>query len=41
VVSSYAKWFDVDLMCAAKELQILGVRFSTEYLDALRRTAAG
>jgi hypothetical protein len=28
-------------MCAAKELHILGVRFATEYLDALRRTAAG
>jgi hypothetical protein len=41
VVSSYARWFGVDLTCAAKELQILGVRFSTEYLDALRRTAAG
>src|SRR3989304_6685337 len=41
VLPSYARWFGVDLMCAAKELQILGVRFSTEYLDALRRTAAG
>jgi hypothetical protein len=28
-------------MCAAKELQIMGVRISTEYLDALRRAAAG
>lgn len=41
VVSSYVRWFGVDLMCAAQELQILGARFSTEYLDALRRTAAG
>lgn len=41
VVPSYARWFGVDVMCAAKELQILGARFSTEYLDALRRTAAG
>lgn len=40
VVSSYARWFGVDLMCAAKELQILGVHFSPEYLEALRRTAA-
>lgn len=41
VVPSYATWFGVDLMCAAKELQILGMRFSPEYLEALRRTTAG
>jgi hypothetical protein len=41
VVPSYARWFGVDLVCAAKELQILGVHFSHEYLDALRRNAAG
>ena len=27
-------------MCAAKELQLLGVRFEAEYLEALRHTAA-
>ena len=41
VVPSYARWFGVDLMCAAKELQVLGVHFSPEYLEALRCTAAG
>ena len=41
VVPSYARWFGVDLVCAAKELQILGMHFSPEYLEALRRTAAG
>src|SRR2546425_246097 len=40
VVPSYARWFGVDLICAAKQLQILGMRFSPEYLGALRRTAA-
>ena len=39
-MASYARWFGVDLMCAAKELQILGTRFSPEYLEALRRTVA-
>lgn len=39
VVPSYARWFGVDLVCAAKELQILGVYFSPEYLVALQRTA--
>jgi hypothetical protein len=28
-------------MCAAKELQTLGMHFAPEYLEALRRTAAG
>jgi hypothetical protein len=41
VVPSYARWFGVDLMCAAKELQVLGVYFSREYLAALRHNAAG
>ena len=41
VVPSYARWFGVDLVCAAKELQRLGMHFSPEYLDALRRTAGG
>jgi len=40
VVSSYARWFGVDLMSAAKELRILGVRLSPEYLEALRRTVS-
>jgi hypothetical protein len=40
VVRSYARWFGVDLMCALKELQLLGIRFEPEYVEALRRTAA-
>jgi len=40
VVPSYARWFAVDLLCAAKELQLLGVRLSPDYLEALRRTAS-
>lgn len=40
VVPSYARWFGVDLICAAKELQILGMHFAPEYLGALRRTGA-
>ncbi len=41
VVPSYARWFGVDLICGAKELQILGMEFSSAHLEALRRTAAG
>src|SRR5687767_9104181 len=41
VVASYARWFGVDLMCAARELQMLGIRFAPKYLDSLRRSAAG
>jgi hypothetical protein len=40
VVRSYARWFGVDLVCAAKELQTLGMHFAPEYLEALGRTAA-
>lgn len=40
VVSSYARWFAVDLVCAATELQMLRVRLSAEYLQGLRRTVA-
>lgn len=41
VVSSYARWFGVDLLSAARELQTLGMQFAPKYLDALRRTAMG
>ena len=40
VVPSYARWFGVDLLCAATELRMLGVRLSPDYLEALRRTVA-
>lgn len=38
IVRSYARWFRVDLICAATELQLLGVRFDPEYLERLRTT---
>lgn len=41
LVRGYARWFGVDLLCAAKELQLLGVALSEEYLDALRRSVYG
>jgi len=41
LVRGYARWFGVDLLCAAKELELLGVDLSEEYLDALRRSVHG
>ena len=38
VVRSYAKWFGVDLMCALRELQALGVRLEPSYVAAIKRT---
>jgi len=38
VVRGYAKWFGVDLLCAAKELQLLGVKVDATYLERLRVT---
>lgn len=38
VVRGYAKWFGVDLLCAAKELQLLGVEIDAFYLERLRVT---
>lgn len=38
VVRSYARWFGVDLICAARELQLLGVPLDAEYLEQLRTT---
>lgn len=35
VVRGYAKWFGVDLLCAAKELQLLGVKVDPAYLENL------
>lgn len=40
VVRSYARWFGVNLLCAARELQALGVRLSAEYLEQLGRTVS-
>lgn len=30
-MKSYSKWYGVDLLCAIKELEILGHRFSERY----------
>lgn len=38
LVRSYAKWFGVDLMCALRELQALGVRIEPSYVAAVKRT---
>ena len=38
VVRSYARWFGVDLRCALKELQLLGVGLDPRYVEALRTT---
>lgn len=38
VVRAYAKWFGVDLGCAVKELQLLGVKLDRGYLEALGTT---
>lgn len=36
VVRGYAKWFGVDLGCALKELQLLGVALDPVYVERLR-----
>lgn len=38
VVRAYAKWFGVDLGCALKELQMLGVALNPVYVAQLRLT---
>lgn len=38
VVRGYARWFGVDLLCAAKELQLLKVKLDATYLERLRVT---
>jgi hypothetical protein len=38
-VRGYARWYGVDLLCAAKELQLLGVELDAGYLERLRVTA--
>lgn len=35
VVRGYAKWFGVDLECALKELQLLGVQLDPQYVQSL------
>ena len=38
VVRSYRKRYDVDWLCAVKELQLLGVEIDPVYVSQLRRT---
>lgn len=38
VVRGYAKWYGVDLGCALKELQMLGVPLDPVYVAQLRKT---
>jgi len=40
VVRSYAKWFGVDLLCAVKELSLLGVSVDPQYVAQLKTTFA-
>jgi hypothetical protein len=41
IVRGYARHFAVDLLCAVKELEMLGNQFKPEYVDQLKRTIAG
>lgn len=36
VVRGYAQWFGVDVLCAAKELQTLGVEIGSPYRERLQ-----
>jgi hypothetical protein len=38
-VRGYARWYGVDLLCAAKELQLLGAKLDSRYVERLRATA--
>ena len=41
IVRGYARHFAVDLLCAVKELEMLGNQFKPEYIDQLKKTIAG
>ena len=38
LVRSYARWFGVDLGCALRELEMLGVALDPDYVERLRTT---
>ncbi len=38
LVRGYAKHFAVDLLCAVKELEMLGYQFDFEYMDQLKKS---
>jgi hypothetical protein len=41
LITGYAKWFDVDLLCALLELRMLGVQISAEREKEIRQTLEG
>ncbi len=41
IVRGYARHYGVDLLCAAKELQMLGVKVSGDYVRRLQATVEG
>lgn len=40
IVSGYRKRFHVDIMCAIRELQKLGIEFKQEYIESVQRNIA-
>lgn len=38
LVKEYRKHFGVDILCAIKELQMLGIEFSDSYIEQVKRT---
>ncbi|WP_371362106.1 hypothetical protein SRRS_33440 [Sporomusa rhizae] len=38
IVKSYRKHFGVDILCAITELQILGITFTNEYINSVKKT---
>ena len=38
LVKGYSKWYGVDLMCAIKELRLLGVEISRDYEEQVKRS---
>jgi hypothetical protein len=40
VVRGYARWFGVDLLCAARELPLLGVKIDPDYVKQLQATVS-
>lgn len=38
IVKGYRKQFGVDILCAITELQILGITFTDEYINSVKKT---
>ena len=41
MIRGYQRHFGVDWLCAIKELQMLGVRLNSNYVEQLKRTVKG